>query len=79
MPMNDETKQWPASMFDRIEQFRQKTGRDLQTGRRVNRKAAKADPQRLIVIALRMAATSTTRDDLRPQYIELADFMENHE
>lgn len=62
-------------LFRRIEEWRLANGRDPKTGRRgkqPGRQRREPDRGQLVVVALRMAAQFTTRDDLRPLYIELA-------
>ena len=78
-------------LFRRLEQWRIENGRDPRTGRRVNpgrqvkrpvRKSeppmqrCDVDPKQLVLMALRTAAQHTTRNDLRPMYLELARVLE---
>lgn len=67
-------------LLKRFEQWRIENGRDPRTGRRVRPgrplQRCDVDPRYLIVMALRMAAQQTGRDDLRPMYLELARIFE---
>ena len=67
-------------LFKRFEQWRIDHGRDPRTGRPVRRgrplEICDIDPKRLVVVALKMAAQHTSRDDLRPLYLELAAMFE---
>ena len=61
-----------TEMFKRIEEYRRQTGRDPLTGYKKHVCAKQSDDAWLIVVALRMAARHTTRNDLRPEYLRLA-------
>jgi hypothetical protein len=66
-------------LLKRFEQWRIDHGRDPRSGlakRGRPLKRCDVDPKTLIVMALKMAAQQTSRDDLKPLYLELAELFE---
>lgn len=64
-----------TELFQRIENYRRRSGRNPKNGFR-GKMPKEFDDVQLIIIALRLASRVSARTDLRPRYAELAKELE---
>ena len=68
-----------ANLFSDLVKWRLKTGRCPRTGRKRSqlKRENDFDAVSLTIVGLKLAAQATHREDLRPAYTELAEFLES--